>query len=71
MRTIDFNGMKVNVLDASHLNEFEGYDNTVAYCQIQNCGFILTDPTYGDPIDDEYLLADLYEHLEANQMARV
>jgi len=64
------NGMRVNLLDASHLNEFEGYDRTVAYCHVRNCGFILTNPTYGDPIDNEYDLAEIYDYLDSNQMAR-
>lgn len=58
------------MLDASHLNEFEGYDRTVAYCQIQNCGFILTDTVYEMPIDNEYDLSDIYAYLKSNQMAR-
>ena len=30
------------------------YDKVVAQCHLDNYGFIITDPVYGEPVDDEY-----------------
>ena len=63
--------MTVKVLDASHLNEFEGYDRKVCQCHIENCGYILVDTMFGDPVDDEFMLYEAYSQLgKPNQMAR-
>ena len=32
--------------------------------QIENCGYIIIDTQYGDPIDNEYDLAEIYDILE-------
>lgn len=37
------------------------YDKSVAECQLTNYGVIYLD-CYGQPIDDEYLLEELYEY---------
>ena len=30
------------------------YDKLVAWCHLENYGFIIVDPAYDEPIDDEY-----------------
>jgi hypothetical protein len=42
------------------------YDKSVAKCHIANYGVIYLD-CYGQPIDDEYLLEELYERSAADK----
>lgn len=61
-------GLEYNVLPAERLNDFQGYDRSVAKIQIANCGKIIVSAEYGDPIDNEYDLAEIYEQLENEQL---
>ena len=61
-------GLEYNVLPAESLNDFQGYDRTVAQCHIANCGKIIVSAEYGDPIDNEYDLAEIYEQIENEQL---
>ena len=42
------------------------YDKSVAKCHLANYGVIYLD-CYGQPIDDEYLLEELYERSAADK----
>ena len=61
-------GLEFNLLPAERLNGFQGYDKTVAQCHIANCGKIIVSAEYGDPIDNEYDLAEIYEQIENEQL---
>ena len=52
------------LLPANRLDEFEGYDRVVAQNHISNCGCIIVSPEYGDPIDDEYMLEEIYSQID-------
>lgn len=56
-------GRKINVLPQSEINNFVGYDFSVAEMHVNNCGFILTDAQFNDVIDNEFDLAECYEIL--------
>ena len=60
-------GLEFNVLPAERLDDFEGYDKSIAEIQIANCGKIIVDTTYNQPIDNEYDLSAIYEQLENEQ----
>lgn len=51
------------ILDKSELDRFAGYDRSIAEIQIANCGHIIVSKQYGDVIDNEYDLAEIYEKL--------
>lgn len=59
-------GLSYKKLDPSEIDRFDGYDKTVAQCQIMNCGYIIVDVEYGDPIDDEYELDEIYNQINNN-----
>ena len=59
MKTTKY-GVKYDVLSAKMADTFEGYDYAVASCHINNYGVIIVDE-YGSPIDDEYVLEDIFE----------
>ena len=52
-------GLQFNVLTPNHIDNFVGYNKSVAQCHITNCGYIITD-IYGDVIDNEYDLDEIY-----------
>ena len=52
------------LLSADRLEEFEGYDRVVAQNQLQNCGCIIVSAEFGDPIDDEYELEEIYNNID-------
>lgn len=54
-------GRKINVLPQSEINNFVGYDFSVAEMHVNNCGFILTDAQFNDVLDNEFDLAECYE----------
>ena len=54
-------GLKFNILPKEEIERFTEYDWVVAQCHIANCGFIIVDDMYGEPIDNEYDLAEIYE----------
>lgn len=53
------------LLPANKINEFEGYDRTVAQTHIDNVGCIIVSTMYGDPIDNEYDLDEIYQAIES------
>ena len=59
MKTTKY-GVKYDVLSAKMADTFEGYDYAVASCHINNYGVIIVDE-YGSPIDDEFVLEDIFE----------
>ena len=58
-------GLEFMILPAEELDRFEGYDRSVAECQIANCGNIIVDTTYQQPIDNEYDLEEIYNLINA------
>ena len=56
------------LLPADKIDEFEGYDRTVAQTHIDNVGCIIVSAMYGDPIDNEYDLDEIYQAIEGTQM---
>ena len=54
-------GLDYKTLTADALHRFEGYDKSVAECHIANCGYIIVDTLYEQPIDNEYDLDVIYE----------
>lgn len=57
-------GLEFIVLKSEEIERFEGYDKVVAKCQIANCGRIVVDATYQQPIDNEYDLEEIYEQIK-------
>ena len=58
-------GLEFLTLGAGELDRFNGYDRAVAQCHIANCGRIIVDATYQQPIDNEYDLEEIYNTLNA------
>lgn len=58
------NGLEFRVLCASEIGRFNGYDRSVAECHIANCGRIIVDNLYGQPIDNEFDLEEIYNLLK-------
>lgn len=56
------------LLSANEIDKFEGYDRDVAQNHIANVGCIIVDSTYGDPIDNEYDLEEIYQAIESTKM---
>lgn len=56
------------LLSANEIDKFDGYDRVVAQNHIANVGCIIVDSTYGDPIDNEYDLEEIYQAIESTQM---
>lgn len=52
------------LLPASDINNFFGYDKTVAETHINNCGYIVVDAQYGDVIDNEYDLDEIFYEIK-------
>lgn len=57
-------GLKFNILPKEEIDRFTEYDRVVAQCHIANCGSIIVDDKYGEPIDNEYDLAEIYDMIE-------
>ena len=57
-------GLKCKTLSAEELDRFEGYDKSIARCHIANCGHIIVDCVYEQPIDNEYDLEEIYDLLK-------
>lgn len=53
-------GLKFDILPKEEIEQFDGYDKVVAQCHIANCGSIIIDTEYHQPIDNEYDLAEIY-----------
>ena len=53
--------MEYKTLNAEEIDRFTGYDRCVAQCHIANCGRIIIDTTYEQPIDNEYDLEEIYK----------
>lgn len=58
-------GLEFELLNASELDKFDGYDRVVAECHIANCNKIIVDAAYQQPIDNEYDLEEIYNLLTA------
>lgn len=58
-------GLEYIILTAEELDKFEGYDRYVAECHIANCGRIVVDANYQQPIDNEYDLEEIYNIINA------
>lgn len=54
-------GLEFKPIDAEEISRFTGYDKAVAQCHIANCGYIIVDTLYEQPIDNEYDLDVIYE----------
>lgn len=54
-------GLKFNILPKEEIDRFTEYDRVVAQCHIANCGSIIVDTVYRQPIDNEYDLYEIYE----------
>lgn len=44
--------------------EWADYDKTVAKCHLASVGVVIVDTEYGQPIDNEYDLEEIYRILE-------
>lgn len=53
-------GLKFEILPKEEIERFTEYDRVVAQCHIANCGSIIVDTKYGEPIDNEYDLEEIY-----------
>ena len=58
-------GLSFEILNASELDRFDGYDRVVAECHIANCGSIIVDSTYQQPIDNDHDLEEIYHLINA------
>ena len=58
-------GLEFKTLNAEEIARFSGYDRVVAGCHIANCGRIIVDVVYEQPIDNEYDLEEIYNTLNA------
>ena len=58
-------GLEYKILNAEEIDRFSGYDRRVAECHVANCGRIIIDITYEQPIDNEYDLEEIYNQLNA------
>lgn len=58
-------GLEFLTLTAGELDRFNGYDKSVAQCHIANCGRIIVDAVYKQPIDNEFDLNEIYNLLNA------
>lgn len=56
-------GLEFLTLAAGELDKFNGYDKVVAQCHIVNCGSIIVDAVYEQPIDNEFDLEEAYRIL--------
>lgn len=52
------------LLPASDIDNFFGYDKAVAETHIDNCGYIVVDAQYGDVIDNEYDLDEIFYEIK-------
>ncbi len=57
-------GLKFKILPKEEVEKFEGYDKVVAQCHVANCGCIIVDTVFNQPIDNEYDLAEIYSIIE-------
>ena len=48
-------------------SRFMDYDRSIADMQIRNSGSVIVDTRYGQPIDNEYDLDEIYDTLRNNQ----
>ena len=57
-------GLEFKPINAEEISRFTGYDRAIAQCHIANCGCIIVDTLYEQPIDNEYDLEEIYEQLK-------
>ena len=58
-------GLEFKTLNAEEITRFSGYDRVVAECHIANCGKIIVEAVYEQPIDNEYDLEEIYNNINA------
>ena len=58
-------GLQFTVLMPDAIERFEGYNKAVAECQIANCGRIIVDAVYEQPIDNDYDMEEIYKLIKA------
>jgi len=56
-------GLEFLTLGTDELDRFNGYNKVVAQCHIANCGRIIVDAVYEQPIDNEFDLEEAYRIL--------
>lgn len=52
------------LLKAGTDSEWSGYDKTIAGCHLANARVVIVDTEYGQPIDNEHDLEEIYRILE-------
>ena len=57
-------GLEYRLLPPERIEDYEGYDKSVAQCHIANCGRIIVDSVYEQPIDSEFDLGEIYTLLK-------
>lgn len=48
--------------------DWSEYGKLVAHCHLKNVGVIMIDTEYGQPIDNEYDLEEIYQMLESGKL---
>ena len=56
-------GLEFKTQKAEDIYKFSGYDRVVAECHIANCGKIIVDAVYEQPIDNEFDLEEIFNLL--------
>lgn len=59
-------GLHFETRPKEDVEQYEGYDRTTAECHIANCGCIIVDTVYHQPLDNEFDLAEIYDMLDKN-----
>lgn len=57
-------GTTLALLPFRALENYSGYDRSVADTHIMNCGSIVVYPGTAEPVDNEYLLNEAYDEIE-------
>lgn len=68
INNLEMDKSQYRLLSANEIDKFDGYDKVVAQTHIANVGCIIVDSTYGDPIDNEYDLEEIYQAIESTKM---
>lgn len=73
-RSIQFNktfktrdGVRFTLLDKDKADDYDGYDREMAMMHIMNADCIIVYDGTLEPIDDEYILDDIYTMIEKNK----
>lgn len=65
INNLEMDKSQYKLLTADHIDDFYGYDRMVAQTHIDNVGCIIVSAMYGDPIDNEYDLNEIYQAIES------